>query len=214
MSYPKWLTTARRLIQRLEDRLSRDPAKRALAAAMSVEGQISRAECRQLFELARSVEPGRVIVEIGTYRGRSATALGLGTRSGNRCPVYAIDPHVEFTGVLGGQFGPQDQAALYANLTSAGVGDLVAVISLPSTTVARAWPQTDVGLLWVDGDHRYEGVLADVEAWYVHVGDFGIVAFHDAQTPGVERVIDQILSSRRVTSLGSVESMRWFRKKT
>src|ERR1043166_5049453 len=81
--------------------------------AMSVEGQVSRAEVGTLIELARNTAPGTAIVEIGTFRGRSTTALALGSMLGARNRVFAVDPHEEFTGVFGGRFGPEDQAAFY-----------------------------------------------------------------------------------------------------
>lgn len=196
----------------MRDRLSADPLRRALATVMSVEGQITAAEARQLMKLAQVIPSDRVIVEIGSYRGRSAIALARGARLGAGCRVYAIDPHLEFRGVRGGRFGPQDQAALYANLNRAKVGCDVAVISLSSATVARAWPECNVGLLWIDGDHQYEGVRADVDAWLGHVAAGGVLAFHDDDAEGVQRTLDEITSSRLVTPAGNVDRMSWFTK--
>ncbi|MCP4594298.1 MAG: class I SAM-dependent methyltransferase [bacterium] len=200
------------LLRRVGWRVSRDPVSRALSTVLSVEGQITPAEAKQLIELAGACAPSHAIVEIGTYRGRSASALACGARFGSGNRVHAIDPHLEFTGVLGGRFGPDDQAALYANLTRIGVGCQVAVISLPSTTVASTWPEADVGLLWIDGDHRYEGVLTDFQSWYPHVVTDGIIAFHDSPTPGVQQVIRDIVQRKLVVPVGEVDGMSWFKK--
>ena len=141
-----------------------DKYERAADAALSVDGQISRDEAKTLIHLGSNVPSNNVIVEIGTYRGRSAVALALGSRLGAGVRVYAIDPHTEFRGVMGGRFGPQDMAALYRNLVKAQVGDTVAVVCLPSLVVARTWSKRTIGLLWIDGDHTYEAVRADAEA--------------------------------------------------
>jgi len=162
-----------------------DPIDKALEVALEVEGQVSPKELLVLMDLASQVRRGHVIVEIGTYRGRSAVALALGSRLGCGGRVYAVDPHLEFRGAKGGQFGPQDMAALYANLDRAGVGELVAVACLPSTAVAKTWPEQNVGLLWLDGDHSYEGVRSDFDAWFPHVVSGGTVVFHDVDAPGV-----------------------------
>src|SRR6202035_2586214 len=101
--------------------------------------------------LAQILEPGSVIVEIGTYRGRSTVALALGAKSGQRNAVFAVDPHCKFKGLYGGSFGPEDQAQLYRNLSRCSVGDLVHVVSLPSEQVAATWKTRNIGLLWLDG---------------------------------------------------------------
>lgn len=105
--------------------------QRHLNVVMSIEGQISRAEAANLMELARDSKPKTAIVEIGTYRGRSTAALAFGSLMGGRNRVYAVDPHEEFVGVLGGQFGSHDQAELYRNLVMADIGEVVAVVCLP-----------------------------------------------------------------------------------
>jgi len=177
--------------------------------AMSVEGQVSRAEVGMLIELARNAAPGTAIVEIGTFRGRSTTALALGSMLGPRNRVFAIDPHEEFTGVFGGHFGPEDQAALYRNIVRTGIGDLVAVVSRPSMATARSWTDKNIGLLWIDGDHRYEAVSTDYDAWSGFVVAGGTVAFHDCSAPGVARLIDELVLKRRLVSQGTVEALAW-----
>ena len=188
-----------------------DELDKYLDIVMSVEGQISRAEGRKLIELARNVPAGEVIVELGTFRGRSAIALALGSILGTANRVYAIDPHVAFQGVFGGQFGPSDQAELYGNLVKARVGHIVAVVSLSSQAAAHTWTQKNVGLLWIDGDHRYAAVSADYNAWSRFVARDGLVAFHDRSAPGVEQLVGELVSNGRLLQVGNLEALSWFR---
>ena len=74
------------------------------------QGMTSLKEVSLLYELAKQAKNG-CIVEVGSYRGRSTVALGRGSMDGNQVPVFAIEPHEEFRGVLGGQFGPEDRGA-------------------------------------------------------------------------------------------------------
>lgn len=189
----------------------RNKLEKYVNIVMSIDGQISRKEARVLIELARDVPPEAVIAEIGSYRGRSTIALALGSRLGNNNCVYAIDPHIKFEGVFGGKFGPQDQAALYRNLTKANVGDMVSVVSLPSLAVAKGWSKRKIGLLFIDGDHRYEAVLADFETWSRFVIKDGIIAFHDSNAPGVRRLIYDALKRREIQQVGEEETLSWFR---
>ncbi len=132
-----------------------------LRKIMSVTGQLSVDECKLLYALASEVSAGSV-VEIGSYRGKSTTALALGSRDHAGIPVYAIEPHEEFEGVLGGSFGPQDRVAFFKHMLRCGVCETIRLVNLPSEVAACGWA-APVSLLWIDGDHRYEGVKKDFE---------------------------------------------------
>jgi len=153
-----------------------------------LEGMIGDLEQDLLTRLASEVDEG-CIVEVGSWRGMSTIALA----NGARVPVYAIEPHEHFTGVLGGEFGPDDRRAFFENLLRAGVVEKVRLVNLSSEVVAPGW-QLPVGLLWIDGDHRYEGVKRDFTCWELHLR--GKVAFHDAiqETLGPFRLIDELLA--------------------
>lgn len=158
----------------------------------SVEGWLAREEVALLIGLAERVPREQAIVEIGNYRGRSTTALALGARRGGGAQVYSVDPHVAFVGPLGGRFGREDQQELYANLARAGVGAFVSVVGLDSRAVAASWRGAPVGLLFIDGDHRYEAVRADLAAWQPHLAPGAVVAFDDADFPDVARAIAEL----------------------
>ncbi len=195
---------------KLSLKLPSNEIEKKLDIIMSVEGQISCSEANQLINLAQNIAKDAVIVEIGTYRGRSTVALAFGSISGNRNRVYAIDPHTEFRGAFGGEFGPQDQAELYQNLVKARVGDMVAVVSLPSVDAAKSWSLRNVGLLWIDGDHSYEAVQADYEAWCNFLVKDGIIAFHDNYAPGVKQLTYKLMEEGKIVPVGQVESLSWF----
>lgn len=199
------------LIDRLQSESFRVLLRRPIWAwrVMLTEGQITPAEAWKLTELAGAVADGRTIVEIGSYRGRSAVALSLGLRRRPGIRIFAVDPHEEFRGVRGGEFGPADQAALYRNLARAGAGERVAVVSLPSIQAAAAWPHPDIGLLWLDGDHRYDAVSADFAAWRPHLAADARVAFHDSDTEDVARVLDDLEATGQLARQGRVDSLTW-----
>ena len=124
-----------------------------------------------------------VIVEIGSSRGKSAVALAEGL---SRSPVpkefrhvFCIDPHEEFEGIYGGQFGPEDRGAFFRAMLKTGYYRLVSLINLPSVAAARAF-ERPIELLFIDGDHATEAVRRDVKAWMPHVIDTGTVVFDDA----------------------------------
>jgi predicted O-methyltransferase YrrM len=160
------------------------------------EGMTSLEEFRLLHRLAMDVRDG-CIVEVGAYRGRSSVALGLGSIDGGRdVPVFSIEPHEEFVGVLGGRFGPDDRAAFYRTMLESGCVRVVRLVNLSSETVAPHWTRP-VALLWIDGDHREEAVKRDFHGWLPHLADGAVVAFDDATDPklGPRILVEALLAS-------------------
>ena len=204
----RWLKPWRSYQRRLRRHGDREAP---LARIAAVDGLISEEEAWLLYSLAAGARDG-CVVEIGSYRGRSTVALALGARAGNGGPVYAVDPMVEYTGPLGFQYGRGDKTRLLLNLLLAGVAESVWLLQTTSAAAAATWSQP-IALLWIDGDHSYEAVRADVESWTPFLIPGGIVAFDDSTRGewGVARVVGKMLERgeyERVGLVGKVSVLR------
>lgn len=197
-----------------------DPAESGAefdALMTSLRGGITLAEARLLRRLASEVQQG-CIVEVGSFRGKSAVALAFGVRDQDmtqRPAIYCIEPHRTFTGFYGGEFGPADRGAFYEAMGRTGAFNEAALVNLTSEDVTPVWNQP-VGLLFIDGDHRYPGVKRDFECWDRHVRVGAIVAFDDAKDPacGPHRLIGEILDTgryARVEEVGKVVVLKKLR---
>jgi predicted O-methyltransferase YrrM len=177
------------------------------------EGMISFEEASLLYNFAKQISDG-CIVEVGSYRGRSAVALGRGSLDGNRVPVYAIEPHEEFTGVLGGRFGPADRGAFYKAMIDTSCYQVVRLVNLSSEIVAPNWNKK-IGLLWIDGDHTYSGVKRDFECWLPHLTPEAIIAFDDSTDPdlGPRQLINELLNTNKFQELQQVGKVTVIRSK-
>ena len=60
-------------------------------AVADVEGWMTPGQARRLWSCARAVRPGGMIVEIGSFRGRSMIVLASAAEPG--VELVAIDPH-------------------------------------------------------------------------------------------------------------------------
>lgn len=174
-----------------------------LRTIMGVEGALTVEEARLLFDFALKATTG-CIVEVGSYRGRSTVALALGSQRGKQLPVYAIEPHESFEGILGGYFGPQDRVAFFKNMLRTGCVETVRLLNTSSEVLA-GWT-LPIGLLWIDGDHSYEGTKRDVDCWLKFVVPSGIIAFHDSldENLGPFKIIKEVLSPDEYQKISQV----------
>src|SRR5439155_12715514 len=132
-----------------------------------VPGWLTDEEGEALYDLARACSGKGVIVEIGSWKGKSTICLGRGSLAGASVPIYAIDPHADY------RFGD-----FKANVERAGITDLVRPVTSLSQPAADELYEP-IELLFVDGSHAYDLVLEDCEKWVPKVADGGWVAFHD-----------------------------------
>jgi predicted O-methyltransferase YrrM len=147
-----------------------------------VPGWLTDEEGEALYELARACTGEGVIVEIGSWKGKSTICLGRGSQAGASVPIYAIDPHADY------RFGD-----FKANVDRAGIAELVNPIASLSQPAADDFHEP-IELLFVDGSHEYDLVLEDFEKWVPKVVDGGWVAFHDTTwTAGPRKVVGQAI---------------------
>src|SRR5262249_53940326 len=83
-----------------------------------------------------------------------------------------------------------------------------------SSDVARAWRRGKVGLLWIDGAHDAESVLADIDGWLPHVCDQGLIYIHDAYSAigTTKALLQRFFFSNQVSYIGADHSLMMFRK--
>ena len=163
-----------------------------LVKELKVGGWCRPAEREVLYALARYGPGAGEIVEIGTWQGLSTIYLAAGSKVAGRERVTTIDPDPV-----------QHWATIHRNLLLAGVADWVTVVTAESTETAQQWNSQPIRLFYLDGDHTYEQVVRDFQAWQAFVAPGGIVALHDAlepNWPGVSQAIDELFLTGDWTS--------------
>ncbi len=168
--------------------------ERAVEAACAIDGWLSAQEAATLWRLAHNADGP--IVEIGSYLGRSTTALALGAAAGLKAPVYAIDAFVgpelvSRNTALGNEPLPGDStpARLRANLDKVGVNGSVKIIEGYSNNpfVLKEVPE-QISLLFVDGAHDYKSVCSDLDLYLPRIKKGGFLVMHDVCHTDVEVV--------------------------
>jgi predicted O-methyltransferase YrrM len=168
----------------------------AWQAVRETPGYLTEREAKFLM-LAAVASPARgAVLEIGSFKGRSTVGLGLIVQHYGGGPIVAVDP---FTAPSSTDPELEGQSSTYedfqASLRRAGVTDMVESHRMFSRQLAPQWSRP-LRLLWIDGDHTYEGALEDVRLFKPFLAEGGILAMHDvlSRFPGSTRVfLDEVL---------------------
>jgi|SRR5271166_871210 len=166
------LAHPRRTLRRLLETYARGKRSRLLEETPIVTGLGDAAWL--LYGLARSLRP-EVCVEIGSARGKSACFLGQALNENGKGKLYAIDPH---TKNAWSEISVDTFEVMRKNLESFGLMHRVEIVRKTAEQAALNWNLT-IDLLFIDGDHSYEGVKKDWELFTPHLSQFGVVIFHD-----------------------------------
>lgn len=136
------------------------------------------AKCQSLYYLAITAD--RPIVELGTYHGCGAIALGFGAKDGNKVPIYTVDDYQLRTGWAGESYEPEDERAFWTNMVDVAADFLVKPNLIAKTTqqAAQDWQGLISLIFWDTGSEDLE---EDFLAWAPHLKPGGIFAVHDTQ---------------------------------
>jgi len=162
---------------------------RLLEVARAAKGFMPDDEGLALHAAGRDAASLGPLLEVGSYCGKSAVYLGAAARAAGTV-LFSVDHH---RGSEENQAGwehhdPElvDPATARMDtlpffrrtIERAGLEDAVVAVVGDSPTIAAHW-RTPLGLVFVDGGHALDVVLADYEAWSPHVAADGALVFHD-----------------------------------
>jgi predicted O-methyltransferase YrrM len=148
---------------------------------------------------------GAACAEIGTWRGDFAATI-LRSRRPRR--LYLVDPwehRSEQTyqrAMFGGRTddGQREMDAIYEGVVAGFRGKIdrgqVVVKRQRSVQAAEDFPDGSLDWVYIDGDHTYDGVKSDLEAYFRKVRPGGYLAGDDYGQPGwwddgVTRAVDE-----------------------
>lgn len=163
-----------------------------LEHALTVEGYM---DLQDMEYLALAASRSRMIVEIGSWHGRSACALA-GNTSGL---VFCVDTWSGNLCGLSRGLKP-DLFATFAINTSSYSN--VLAMRTDSLTAAKMFESAEMrfDMIHIDGSHDYESVKEDIVAWGKLATENAIICGHDwgSQYPDVERAVTELLGKVRV----------------
>jgi len=167
-----------------------------LAKALAIDGWMSKGEMQCLAHFARE---SLAILEVGSYKGRSARAIADNTWG----KVYCVDPwlpdYIRDNGEKHEGIFPNVLSDFKENLKDLIEKDKVYVCQGNLTFYKDKLPRMDFA--FIDGDHRYEEVKSDIEHCKKLVKHEGIIAGHDwghKDWPGVQRAVLELFDRDKI----------------
>jgi len=135
------------------------------------------------------------MAEIGSWVGESAIALLGGAPDDST--IYCIDTWEGTPSDRTGKIAKNVDVWKYFEQNAGEMlGNGIRPLMGKSEDVAKTFddPQ-ELDLLFIDGDHTREGVLADLDAWYRHVSIYGMLCGHDycEMFPGTIQAVNEWL---------------------
>lgn len=163
-----------------------------IVQALEIEGWMSESE---LMWLAERAAEHRLIVEIGSYLGRSTRAM-LDNTDGI---LYAFDDW----------YGPRDvylekaeREALYRHfiVNNQEHIDSRKLRPVKGEYKLDLWNGLNPDMVFIDGSHEACDVARDIQRWWPRLQDSGLICGHDVDQVGVYPVVMELLPEAEVVS--------------
>jgi hypothetical protein len=190
------------------DRFSED----ILTGVADVEGYLSPREMRFLTLLGSVPTADGEVLEIGSFKGKSTIILARSALLAGDQFINAVDPMTapsETDPDLGSQ--TSSLVDFERNIAKHEVADRIRLYQSFSHELAKTWDRP-LRLLWIDGDHTYEGTRRDFDGFAPHLSDGAIIAIHDVLHEfegGLRVFLENILLSADYGACGFCGSIAW-----
>lgn len=132
---------------------------------------LSHSEIDLLTELTQKLPPKPLIINIGAGVGTSALTF-LSARPDSMVLTSEINYPAHPYGGVENEIGILHRAGFM------GLGRYDYIVG-DSVVTGRNYKGPKVDLLFIDGNHDYEGCLGDIQVWWPHLKVGGYVAIHD-----------------------------------
>jgi predicted O-methyltransferase YrrM len=168
-------------------------------------GNVRVSELAVLAKAAAATAPGREIIEIGTFDGR--TTLNLAVNSDPTTPVFTLDLPPELATKFALDHGERKfvekpaPGARYRQAAPPWQDSTVKITQLLGDSGTFDWSAHfgKAGLVFVDGSHAYDYAKHDTEMAFKLVAPGGMVLWHDYGVwEGVTRALEELEAERKL----------------
>jgi predicted O-methyltransferase YrrM len=147
-------------------------------------------------QMVQKFGDGARFVEVGSWLGKSAAFMAVEIEnSGKQIEFVCVDPWLDGGPDLRDtkHFKELGVSQVYDTFLRnvRPVMHRIKAMRMSSVEAAKYMADDSVHFLMLDGDHSYEAVKADIEAWLPKMKPGGIISGDDYTWPGVERAVGE-----------------------
>jgi len=187
---------------------------------LDVPGWMTEPELRLLAEAARQVPDGGTIIEIGSFAGRSAVHLAANSAPGVR--LFCIDSFTHVHRKEADPFATKHLAGDKEAVEGRPAGELFDRFTEPwaekITKVAALSPPPSwdepADLIFIDGDHTYDGVMRDLVFWRPQLKPGGRFLGHDWDDDDVRAACRAFAFDHSLTATCAPDTLIWEMERT
>jgi hypothetical protein len=192
-----------------------------LKGLLDIPGWSGLGICGRLYQVARDLDVDGANVEIGCYFGRTSVAICRGlfdSKAGGflvSIDPFEVPPGEEALGSHMNLFPKPWHETMLKYVEDAGVKNRMFVLARSESPIARTSVSGPVRFAFIDGDHRYEQVKADIEWLLPLMADGGVMALDDMHCNiprwGVTQAYEEVLKPRvRKVLFGDTGACQFF----
>jgi predicted O-methyltransferase YrrM len=174
--------------------------------ASSIPGLTKESELEILHALAQGMTADAKVVEVGSWLGRSTVAIHDGLPEGAR--LWAVDTFAGDDDVRA-TFGDVDSGDIRAQFDRNTAGcEGLEVIQASSIDASASFDAESLDWVFIDADHSYASVLADIRAWGPKLRRGGLISGHDYGRAGVTDAVRMLFPASSVDVSASIWQSR------
>ena len=167
-----------------------------------IQGSFWINDMRIIKEEIEKLTSGQIYLEVGVDEGKSlSTAAYYAPEGVYTVGVDYIDPpaRAPYMKIRLGHF-PKGESLI-------SLGSKTFYMQADANELAKIW-NTPLDLLFIDGDHSYEGVKNDTLSWEPKVKEGGTILFHDYDSLPVKEWLDEHYGKNKEVLHGKIVRVR------
>lgn len=141
-------------------------------------GAFSTFDMAVLVPEVQKLQPGQVYLEVGVDKGKSLSVARMVAKEG--VEVIGVDL----------RDNPDVPGTYFFRLDS-------------QNPVTAKLVNRKIDVLFIDGDHSYEGCSKDIAVWYPCMAEHGVMLFHDCDdtSPGVVQAVKEFVDKYKLNDV-------------
>ena len=168
------------------------------------EGWFSPGDIAAYGSLYEQLPVGSCVAELGVWQGRSLCSVA-DVILRNELTIHAVDTfrgtpsELDIVHDCDGKLRQRFES----NLTQFGIAKHIVIHVGSTELIAQEIDAGSLNLAFIDADHSYDSVLADIKAWLPKVKAGGVLCGHDYNPPGqdhagVKQAVDELIGIQKV----------------